>query len=215
MTPSQKDGIARFWPQFGLDYQPTPIQLPDDFASVTLEIGIGNGDALIEMAAADLNNLYIGMDVHQPGIGRCLNRIDQQDLNNVRLIEHDAIEVLQQMLPVACCQRILLFFPDPWPKKRHHKRRIVNQVFRDLVDRCLQVNGLVHMATDWQEYAEVIAEEFRGDPRYRSQGDENGIVPRPDYRPETHFERRGQRLGHGVWDLVFVKTSDSSPPTSR
>ncbi len=215
MTPSQKDGIARFWPQFGLDYQPTPIQLPDDFASVTLEIGIGNGDALIEMAAADLNNLYIGMDVHQPGIGRCLNRIDQQDLNNVRLIEHDAIEVLQQMLPAASCQRILLFFPDPWPKKRHHKRRIVNQTFRDLVDRCLQDNGLVHMATDWQEYAEAIAEEFRGDPRYRSQGDENGIVPRPDYRPETHFERRGQRLGHGVWDLVFAKTSDSSPLTSR
>lgn len=179
--------------------------LPGGFDALKLEIGIGNGDALIHMAGADPGSLYLGVEVHEPGIGRCLNNIEQQQLNNVRLIRHDAIEVLEQMIEPAQLDRILLFFPDPWPKKRHHKRRIVNQRFRDLVQRVLKPGAAVHVATDWQDYAESIARQFLEDDRFANRGDASGYVVAPAYRPQTRFEQRGLRLGHGVWDLLFTK----------
>jgi len=172
---------------------------------VKLEIGIGNGDALISMAAADPGSLYIGIEVHEPGIGRCLNNIRQLELQNVRLISHDAIEVLQQMISVESLDRVLLFFPDPWHKKRHHKRRIVNQHFRDLVYKVLKPGAVIHIATDWQDYAEWISEQFLVDQRFVNQGNEDGCAECPGYRPITRFEQRGRRLGHGVWDLLFAK----------
>jgi tRNA (guanine-N7-)-methyltransferase len=207
MTPSQKNALDTYWPSFGIDFNENGLNLPTGFDALKLEIGIGNGDALIHMAATDLRSLYLGVDVHEPGIGRCLNQIHQRELANVRLIKHDAIEVLQHMISPATLDGVLLFFPDPWHKKRHHKRRIVKQSFRDLLFRGLKPGASIHIATDWQDYAESIASQFIEDPRFLNQGDSKGYVDRPAYRPSTRFEQRGQRLGHGVWDLVFTRAT--------
>ena len=205
ITPSQQKALEIHWGSYGIDYADAPLELPPGFAAVKLEIGIGNGDALISMAAGDLHSLYIGIEVHEPGIGRCLNAIQREGLENVRLIKHDAVEVLERMIPPASLDRVLLFFPDPWHKKRHHKRRIVNARFRDLVFAALRPGGVIHAATDWQDYAEWIAEQFLADTRFRNLGDARGYAERPDYRPQTRFEARGRRLGHDVWDLLFEK----------
>ncbi len=205
ITPSQKNALERYWPRYGIDYREAEIELPAGFDAAKMEIGIGNGDALIDMAAADPRSLYLGVEVHQPGIGRCLNRAQHQGLENIRLINHDAVEVLQHMVAAGSLDRVLLFFPDPWHKKRHHKRRIVNRDFRDLLYKVLKTGGVVHLATDWQEYAEWIAEQFLGDARFENLGDAQGYAECPDYRPRTRFEERGRRLGHGVWDLLFAK----------
>jgi len=205
LTPSQRNALERYWPHFGLDFRPGMPPLPGGFAALKLEIGIGNGDALLHMADADPDSLYIGVEVHEPGIGRCLNLAHQRQLDNLRLIRHDAIEVLEKMIEPGTLDRILLLFPDPWPKKRHHKRRIVNARFRDLVHRALKSGAEIHIATDWQEYAEWIAQQFLGDGRFVNRGDAEGYIERPEYRPQTRFEQRGLRLGHGVWDLLFAK----------
>lgn len=205
ITPAQKSAIETHWGKYGYDFDEAVIDFSPGFAGVKLEIGIGNGDALVSMAAADPDHLYIGIEVHEPGIGRCLNNIKQQGLENLRLISHDAIEVLQHMIAPGSLRRVMLFFPDPWHKKRHHKRRIVNAEFRDLVDAVLEPGGHFHAATDWQDYAGHIATEFLFDPRFENLGDAEGYVQCPEYRPATHFEQRGIKLGHGVWDLLFVK----------
>ena len=210
ITPSQQKALQTCWPMYGIDYADAPPELPAGFSATRLEIGIGNGDALIDMASADPHSLYIGIEVHEPGIGRCLNLIHQRQLANVRLVMHDAIEVLQHMIAPGTLDRILLFFPDPWHKKRHHKRRIVNQHFRDLAYRALTPAGVIHVATDWQDYAEWIAAQFLADSRFVNMGDARGIAERPDYRPETRFEQRGRRLGHGVWDLLFAKQASAA-----
>lgn len=205
MTASQKNAIASYWPLYGIEFEHAMPRLPGGFDALKLEIGIGNGDALIHMASADPGSLYLGIEVHEPGIGRCLNNIQQRELTNLRLIKHDAIEVLEHMIAPATLDRILLFFPDPWHKKRHHKRRIVNERFRDLVYRALKPGASIHIATDWQDYAESIALQFLEDARFANQGDAAGYVTRPDYRPLTRFEQRGLNLGHGVWDLLFTR----------
>jgi tRNA (guanine-N7-)-methyltransferase len=205
MTSSQKNAINTYWDTYGIEYQKTELGFPSGFHQANLEIGIGNGDALISMAVEDKTSLYIGVEVHQPGIGRCLNNIEQQSLDNVRLISHDAVEVLRDMFAAESLDRILLFFPDPWHKKRHHKRRIVNQDLRDLAFKCLKPGGVFHAATDWHDYALHIAAEFIGDQRFKNQGDKSGYSVCPAYRPSTKFEQRGEKLGHGVWDLIFTK----------
>jgi tRNA (guanine-N7-)-methyltransferase len=207
LTPSQRHAIETYWPRYGVEFQQDIPTLPHGFSALKLEIGIGNGDALIHMASSDRDSLYLGVEVHEPGIGRCLNNIEKLQLNNLRLIKHDAIEVLEQMIDVNQLDRILLFFPDPWHKKRHHKRRIVNRRFRDLATRALKPGGVIHVATDWQDYAESIAEQFLDDDRFVNMGNADGHIERPDYRPLTRFEQRGLRLGHGVWDLLFSKVT--------
>ena len=206
MTAAQKNALENYWPEYGIEYSQGGLDLPKEFNALKLEIGIGNGDALIHMAAADANSLYLGIEVHEPGIGHCLNLIRQRELANVRLVMHDAVEVLEHMIAPATLDRILLFFPDPWHKKRHHKRRIVNPHFRELVYRALKPGASIHMATDWQDYAESMAAQFLADARFSNEGNAAGYAERPDYRPQTRFEQRGLRLGHGVWDLVFTKT---------
>ena len=211
LTPGQRNALEQYWPIYGHDFQRRTLDIGNvcsEFESIKLEIGIGNGDALINMAENDPKALYFGIEVHQPGIGRCLKNINDRNLDNVRLISHDAIEVMQHMFPERSLDQILLFFPDPWHKKRHHKRRIVNQQFRDLACRLLNTGGSVHFTTDWQNYAEHMADELFSDQRFGNLGDGNGFVSRPHYRPTTHFEKRGLNLGHGVWDLVFEKISD-------
>ena len=210
MTQSQKNALEAYGPAYGIEFSQNEANIPNAFNALKLEIGIGNGDALIHMAAADPSSLYLGVEVHEPGIGRCLNNIAQLELANVRLIMHDAVEVLEYMIAAASLDRLLLFFPDPWHKKRHHKRRIVNQGFRDLVFERLKPGGSIHIATDWQDYAESIAAQFLDDERFSNQGDSSGYAVRPAYRPPTRFEQRGRKLGHGVWDMVFTKIQDSS-----
>ena len=208
LTPGQKNALEQHWHLYGIDFSQKAINTDEfvrDFKAIKFEIGIGNGDALINMAENDPQSLYIGVKVHQPGIGRCLNNVVDKSLPNVRLISHDAIDVMQFMLPENSLGRILLFFPDPWHKKRHNKRRIVNQQFRDLAYRLLKTGGCIHLATDWQDYAEHMATELLSDKRFFNHGDAAGFCERPGYRPVTHFEQRGLKLGHGVWDLLFEK----------
>ena len=209
LTLGQKNALSEYWPLYGLDYALTDESVStamQGFKSIVFEIGFGNGDALIEMAGNKPDILYIGVEVHTPGVGRCLNNIETNKLANVRLISHDAVEVMQHMVPAQSLDNILLFFPDPWHKKRHHKRRIVKQKFRDLAFNLLKPGGNVHFATDWQNYAEYMAQELLSDARFSNRGNSDGYAQRPDYRPQTKFEQRGLKLGHGVWDLVFQKT---------
>jgi len=209
ITTAQKAALKECWPQYGLEYEQGSVldfaQLFPGLEKIKLEIGFGNGDALVQMAAQDPHSAYLGIEVHEPGVGHCLHQLQQGQLNNVRLIAHDAVEVLEHMIPAGSLDRVFLFFPDPWHKKRHHKRRIVNAYFRELLVKCLKPGADLHMATDWQDYAEVMAEEMLADARFENLGDAEGYSAKPGYRPETRFERRGQRLGHGVWDLLFRK----------
>lgn len=208
LTPGQKKALAEYWPLYGIDFELSNINLAainGGFEALKLEIGFGSGEALISMARNDPKSLYVGVEVHQSGVGRCLTSIHHNAISNVRIIKHDAIEVMQQMLPVQSLDRVLLFFPDPWHKKRHNKRRIVNQQFRNLLTRLLKPGAALHMATDWQDYAEYMTAEMLADARFKNLGDASGYANRPEYRPVTRFENRGVKLGHGVWDIVFEK----------
>ncbi|MBC8212026.1 MAG: tRNA (guanosine(46)-N7)-methyltransferase TrmB [Gammaproteobacteria bacterium] len=208
-TEGQRLALEHYWPLYGLAFEESSLldlaRLFPAKSGVKLEIGFGNGDSLVQMAQQDVDSGYIGIEVHTPGVGHCLKQLHDAQLSNLRLISHDAIEVLESMIPAQSIERVFLFFPDPWHKKRHHKRRIVNRQFRDLLIRVLKPGGVLHMATDWQHYAEHMAAEMLADTRFANLGDEHGFSEKPDYRPDTKFERRGLRLGHGVWDLVFVK----------
>jgi len=208
LTAGQQQALQQLWPVYGVEFDPAcALDLPALFPghnNFTLEIGFGNGDSLVEMAANDPSTAYLGIEVHEPGVGHCLHRLHQRGLKNLRVMRRDALDVMQYMLPDRSLHRVLLFFPDPWHKKKHHKRRIVNPEFRELVSRRLKPGGILHLATDWQDYAEHMAREMLGDPRFVNLGDAGGYHPRPGWRPETRFEQRGQRLGHGVWDLLFA-----------
>jgi len=206
LTPGQQQALETLWPRYGIDFRDQPLDPAALFPGrrrLVLEIGFGNGESLLEMAAAEPDAGFIGIEVHEPGVGHCLKGIADRGLDNLRLMAHDAIEVLQQAIPPASLDRVQLYFPDPWHKKRHHKRRIVNAEFRDLVARALKPGGLLHLATDWQDYAGHMAAELLGDERFINLGDRSGWIGKPEWRPETKFERRGKRLGHGVWDLLF------------
>jgi tRNA (guanine-N7-)-methyltransferase len=171
-----------------------------------LEIGFGMGDALAVMAKARPQCDYLGIEVHRPGVGGLLLRLEKDAVDNVRVICADAVEVLQHHLPDASLDAVYLFFPDPWPKKRHHKRRIVQTGFAELVWRKLKPGGIFHMATDWEDYARQMLAVMEAAPGYQNAAGAGAFAPRPRERPLTKFERRGQRLGHGVWDLVFTRT---------
>ncbi|MFT5503561.1 MAG: tRNA (guanine-N7-)-methyltransferase [Gammaproteobacteria bacterium] len=208
LTISQQKAIDNHWPHFGIDYDIDPEKFSELLKStkkVYLEIGIGNGNALIEMAKDNPTTLLIGIEVHEPGIGRCLNNIVNLALSNVRLFRHDAAEILDRLVNQNSLDRVMLFFPDPWHKKRHHKRRLVNAPFRDQLANKLKPGGIIHMATDWQDYADHMLEQFQNDDRFQAIGSTNGLVDRPEYRPLTHFEQRGIRLGHSVSDFMFAK----------
>ncbi len=171
----------------------------------TFEIGFGMGHSTLEMAGAAPDQDFIGVEVHKPGVGALLSGLVSQKLNNVRVYSCDALEVLRDCVADASLDRVLLFFPDPWHKSRHHKRRIVQPAFAELVRSKLKVGGVLHMATDWEPYAEYMLEVMNVAPGYRNLAEDGRCVPRPPERPVTKFERRGERLGHGVWDLKFQR----------
>jgi len=206
LTPGQQRALDTLWPRFGLDL---PAQADDLRAllagdrPVTLEIGFGNGASLAEMAANDPEQLFVGIEVHRPGVGHLLQLVEKGGLENVRVICDDAVEVLKQHIPDGSLDRLLLYFADPWPKKRHHKRRIVQPNFVELVSKKLKSGGIFHMATDWENYAEHMLEVMEQSPAFENVKGPGQYSERPDDRPVTKFEQRGQRLGHGVWDLLY------------
>jgi tRNA (guanine-N7-)-methyltransferase len=169
----------------------------------TLEIGFGNGESLVVMAMSEPDVDFIGIEVHRPGVGHLLLELERRQLRNVRVICADAVEVLKDCLPEGALERVLLLFPDPWPKKRHHKRRIVQPGFIELLARRMKPCGILHMATDWENYAQYMLEVMAGATYFRNCT--RNQSPRPDYRPVTKFEERGRRLGHGVRDLLFER----------
>ena len=210
MTQAQTRGLEEVWPRLGLslaDGPQDPATLFGRQAPLVVEIGFGMGGSLIEQAETHPDTDFIGIEVHAPGVGKLLDEADKRGLTNLRVYREDALRVLDECLPEASLDRLQLFFPDPWPKKKHHKRRIVQLPFVALVQRCLKPGGTLHMATDWQAYAEWMAEVMAQAPGYRNTAPAESApyVPRPDFRPLTKFEARGERLGHGVWDLIFAR----------
>ena len=210
MTEGQQRGLDQGWARFGLELDAGAADFDALFgrrAPRTLEIGFGMGQSLLEMAAAAPEQDFIGVEVHTPGVGALLNGLMTQNLGNVRVYSCDAMEVLRQCVADASLDRLLLFFPDPWHKSRHHKRRIVQPAFAELVRQKLKIGGVLHMATDWEAYAEYMLEVMNVAPGYRNLAADGRWVARPPERPTTKFERRGERLGHGVWDLKFQRES--------
>jgi len=209
MTPSQQRAIAGLWPEYGIDFEPKrldPLTIFGRDAPLVLEIGFGNGETLVAQAVADPERNYLGIEVHEPGIGHCLLRLRAEGCNNVRLIRHDALEVLEHCIADASVERINLYFPDPWPKKRHHKRRLIQPAFLDLAAARLAPGGSLHIATDWQNYAEHIDEAIRGCDRFRIETTREHRGDAPIDRPTTKFERRGLGKGHRIRDWLLRRT---------
>lgn len=193
-------------PRYGIEYSGKPIDLSAVFgrrAKTILEIGCGMGETTAAIAAAHPETDFLGIEVHTPGVGSLLKLIDEGGLGNLRIIQHDAVEVLREMIAPASLDGVHIFFPDPWPKKRHHKRRLVQTDFIALLANRIKPGGYVHLATDWQEYAEQMLVVLSTEPQLENTA--AGYAQRPAYRPQTKFETRGLKLGHGVWDIVFRK----------
>ena len=208
LTPGQERALKVLWPVYGLERAAGMLAYPAVFgreAPRVLEIGYGMGASLVDMASAAPDMDFIGIEVHRPGVGALLMAIEEQGLTNLRSYCDDAVEVLADCVPDGSLTRVQLYFPDPWHKKKHHKRRIVQPEFVALVRRKLAADGLFHMATDWEDYAGHMQDVMRAAPGWENTAAEGDFVPRPAWRPETKFERRGARLGHGVWDLLYRK----------
>lgn len=207
MTPAQERALATLWPKYGLE----PVDALDldalfgRTAARVAEIGFGNGENLLALAARHPERDFLGIEVHRPGVGHVLLGLEALGLANVRVICRDAVEVLERHLPAACLDEVLLLFPDPWPKKRHHKRRLVQGPFVQVLADRLRSGGTLRLATDWGPYAQQILAQLCAEPRLRNLSPDGGFVPRPEERSATRFERRGQRLGHAVWDLAFAR----------
>ena len=211
LTGAQGEALERLLPRYGLPFTDAPLVPERVFgrrAPLWLEIGFGDGEALLDMAAARPEVDFLGCEVHAPGVGRALLGIERLGLENVRVVQHDVMEVLASMLPPASLERVLLFFPDPWHKKRHHKRRLVRREFLDAVARSLAPGGILHCATDWRDYAEWMLERIEPDPRFDNLAGPGRSSPRPEWRTLTRFERRGERLGHEVTDLLYRRRPD-------
>jgi len=204
----QQRALAELGPRFVLPYEPAPCDFDAAFgrsAPRVLEIGFGMGDATAQVAAAAPGTDFIGIEVHGPGVGALLKRIGEQDLTNLRILRHDAVDVLQHMVAPDSLAGVHLWFPDPWHKKRHHKRRLIQPAFVALLATRLVPGGYLHCATDWQHYAEQMLEVLSAEPRLANTA--AGYAAKPDWRPLTKFEQRGLELGHGVWDLLFRRPS--------
>ena len=211
MTPGQTIAFESMMPVYGFDYQKQPIDLATLFGNnnpVTLEIGFGMGASLAEQAKLYPERNFIGIEVHRPGVGSLLVRMKELELTNIRVISHDAVEVLGDMIKHSSISLLQLFFPDPWHKTRHHKRRIVNDEFVQLIHKKLTPAGHFHMATDWQNYAVNMLRVMQNAKGWSNCSESNDYIPKPEDRPVTKFQKRGEGLGHGVWDLMFQKESD-------
>jgi len=204
VSNAQRRAVDSLLPLFGIAYSAAPMDFNTTFtrsALTFLEIGFGMGETTTQIAAEHPQNNYIGVEVHTPGVGGLLRLIEAQQLTNIRIIQHDAVEVVTHMIPATSLSGIHIFFPDPWPKKRHHKRRLLQPAFVHLLAIRLRPGAYLHVATDWEEYASQILEVLSAEPQLINSAE--GFAPRPDYRPRTKFESRGLKLGHVVRDIVF------------
>lgn len=202
MTDAQKRALQTLWPVYGIDYELTPLDLDEVFgrqAPHIMEIGFGNGELLVSMAADNPDKDFLGVEVHEPGVGHCLLAIQNRNLTNVRIICQDAIDVLKHQIPDRALQAVHLFFPDPWPKKRHHKRRIIQPDFVALLHRKIATGGLLHTATDWDEYGEHMKATIGANKGFQPASAAAG------QRPQTKFEQRGKRLGHKITECFFER----------
>tara|TARA_B110000238_G_scaffold191368_1_gene225529 strand:+ start:203 stop:886 length:684 start_codon:yes stop_codon:yes gene_type:complete len=207
LTPGQQRAIDELWPQYALDEGDGLLDLNHLFnrkAPKVIEIGFGNGASLAEMAKNKPDTDFLGIEVHRPGVGQLLNLIDINGLSNLRVACTDAVEFLKHRIADNSLDRLQLFFPDPWHKKRHHKRRIIKPDFVKLLAGKIKIGGHLHMATDWQDYAEQMLKDLSDNTSFENCADDK-YIPRPDYRPLTKFEHRGQKLGHGIWDLLYKR----------
>jgi tRNA (guanine-N7-)-methyltransferase len=209
VTAAQERALTELWPSFGVDFDGRPLDLDALFgrrAPRCLEIGFGSGEVIGALATAHPETDYVGIEVHRAGVGRLLMHARQEALANLRIICHDAVEVLASSIADDSFDSILIFFPDPWHKKRHHKRRLIDTPFMDTLAAKLKRGGVLRLATDWQAYAEQMLAVGNACARLESLSADRTYIERPGFRPATRFERRGARLGHGVWDLAYVKT---------
>ena len=205
-SPAQQRAYEALLPRFGIDFGDLPLDLTRAFgrnAPKILEIGFGMGETTAAIAKARPSDDFLAVEVHSPGVGALLKLIEQEKLANIRIVQHDAVEVVESMLAPGVLAGAHIFFPDPWPKKRHHKRRLLRGPFIHALAERLQQGGYLHVATDWEEYAREILEALRAEPLLANTT--AGFALRPEYRPLTKFERRGLNLGHGVWDLLFER----------
>lgn len=208
MTEAQQRGFDASWQRWGIDYAPQQLDLDEAFGGSgekVLEIGFGMGQSLLAMAAARPAAHYLGVEVHRAGVGKLLNDADREDVSNLRVICHDAVEVLENCILPDAFDRVQIFFPDPWHKKKHHKRRLIQAPFVELLVSRLKRGGVLHLATDWEPYAEHILEVLNATTQLSNLAPAGGFSERPEERPITKFEKRGQRLGHGVWDLLYER----------
>jgi tRNA (guanine-N7-)-methyltransferase len=207
-TPAQERALGELWPAYGIDLTEAPLDLAAVFGRESprcLEIGFGAGEVIGALAETNPHIDYLGIEVHRSGVGRLLLRAQHGALKNLRVICSDAVDVLREHIADAAFDEILVFFPDPWHKKRHHKRRLIEPSFVSLAAAKLRGGGILRLATDWQAYAEQMLAVCNADPALESLSRNGTFVPRPEFRPPTRFERRGERLGHGVWDLAYRK----------
>lgn len=206
LTEGQSKALTSLWPKFGINNEPgliNPTLVFERQRPLVVEIGFGNGEATWRMAEAEPEKDFIGIEVHRPGVGHLLQALESRQLDNVRIASCDAVEFLQERLPPQAISELRIYFPDPWPKKRHHKRRIIQREFLDLVASRVQPAGLLHLATDWQAYAEHMLELLTAHPAFRNFSATGGYSEKPGWRPDTKFEARGARLGHRSFDLLF------------
>jgi tRNA (guanine-N7-)-methyltransferase len=206
VSKAQRRAHDALLPRYGVPFEPRPLHLAALFgrrAPVILEVGFGMGETTADIGAAHPENDYLAIEVHTPGVGSLLKQIDERGLTNIRIAQHDAVEVIEHMIVPAALDGVHVFFPDPWPKKRHHKRRLLQAPFVKLVASRLKPGGYIHVATDWEEYALEVLQLMTAEAQLQNSAD--GFATRPDNRPLTKFEARGLKLGHRVWDIVFVK----------
>ncbi len=206
MTSGQTRALEDLWPRYGVEFSPAPLSLDALFgrqAPRTLEIGFGNGEHLAALAASHPERDYFGVEVHRPGIGHLFMLAVTNNLTNLRASAHDAVEVLRDQIAPRALDEVLVLFPDPWHKKRHHKRRLIQPHFVELIATRLATGGVLRLATDWEEYALQMLEVVSASPQFTNLSPTGDWMPRPEDRAPTRFEKRGARLGHGVWDLAF------------
>jgi tRNA (guanine-N7-)-methyltransferase len=214
LTDAQARALKALWPVYGIDEADTPLDCRQLFgreAPLVVEVGFGDGAATWRMAQAEPDKNFIGIEVHQPGVGRLLQALDARQLDNVRIARADAVDFIRDRLAPDSISELRIYFPDPWPKKRHHKRRIVQAAFLDLLAARLAPGAILHLATDWEPYAEHMLEVLEAHPDFVNQSPDGGYSERPRWRPVTKFERRGDRLGHTSHDLVYRRRRPETP----